>query len=291
LTQRTGPGGIFISYRREESAPQAGRLYDNLSQHFGEERVFMDVDSIGLGLDFVEVVQDALSSCEILLALIGTEWVDITDEQGNRRLDDPNDFRIELETALKRNVRVVPTLLNGAPLPRPAQLPTELHAIVRRQALELDDTTFRTQVRRLIENLERVLPSQARGNVPAPDRTAVVASRQDQHAGESQARESWSGELLERSNMTWLVKLNLSFEEHIVQYRGSILGDPKLEIDGTRVFKGYVKHLADKQFTVSDGDTARILTIDGEWVRRILGKTVSVQVDGSEVLRFNHPED
>src|SRR6266508_306274 len=108
-------GRIFISYRREETAYPAGWLYDRLADRFGGGQAFKDVDSIQLGDDFVEVITSAVGSCDVLLALIGDEWLTITDEDGQRRLDDPNDFvRLEIEAALTRNVRVIPILVDGA---------------------------------------------------------------------------------------------------------------------------------------------------------------------------------
>ena len=109
------PGRIFISYRREETAYPAGWLYDRLADRYGGGQVFKDVDSIQLGDDFVEVITRAVGSCDVLLALIGDRWLTITDQDGRRRLDDPDDFvRLEIEAALTRNVRVIPILVDGA---------------------------------------------------------------------------------------------------------------------------------------------------------------------------------
>ena len=95
------PGRIFISYRRQETAWPAGRLYDVLVEHFPAEQVFKDVDNIEPGDDFVERITAAVASCDVLLALIGPQWLTITDENGQRRLDDPEDYvRLEIETAL-----------------------------------------------------------------------------------------------------------------------------------------------------------------------------------------------
>jgi TIR domain-containing protein len=97
------PGRIFISYRREETAYPAAWLYDRLAARFADDQVFKDVDSIELGDDFVEVITGAVGSCDVLLALIGDRWLTVTDEDGQRRLDDPNDFvRVEIEAALTR---------------------------------------------------------------------------------------------------------------------------------------------------------------------------------------------
>lgn len=113
-------GRIFMSYRREDTAYPAGWLFDRLTSHFGRGQVFKDVDSIELGDDFGEVITTAVGSCDVLLALIGDRWLTITDENGRRRLDNPNDFvRLEIETALTRNVRVIPILVEGPPCPTP----------------------------------------------------------------------------------------------------------------------------------------------------------------------------
>ncbi|HEX5253792.1 MAG TPA: toll/interleukin-1 receptor domain-containing protein, partial [Mycobacterium sp.] len=106
----------------EDSAFPAGWLYDRLRARFGSECVFKDVDSIDPGDDFLRVIEDAVGSCQVLLALIGDHWLDITDPTGHRRLDDPNDFvRLEIEAALRRDVRVIPLLVGRAPLPSSEQ--------------------------------------------------------------------------------------------------------------------------------------------------------------------------
>src|SRR6266498_6105745 len=120
------PGRIFISYRREETAYPAGWLYDRLSDHYGGQ-VFKDVDSIQLGDDFVEAITRAVGSCDVLLALVGDQWLSITDAVGRRRLDDPADFvRVEIEAALTRNVRVIPAPAEVEPASEPVRPPAAL---------------------------------------------------------------------------------------------------------------------------------------------------------------------
>ncbi len=151
-------GRIFISYRREETAYPAGWLYDRLADRFGGGQVFKDVDSIQLGDDFVEVITSAVGSCDVLLALIGDQWLTITDEHGRRRLDDPDDFvRLEIEAALTRNVRVIPILVDGARMPRADELPGSLARLVRLQALELSPARFDFDTGRLLKVLDRTL--------------------------------------------------------------------------------------------------------------------------------------
>ena len=131
-------GRIFISYRRDETAYPAGWLFDRLAQHFEAAQIFKDVDSIELGDDFVEVISRAVGSCDVLLALIGHQWLTMTDVNGRLRIDDPNDFvRLEIQAALTRNVRIIPILVDGAKMPHAEELPAALAGLARRQALEL----------------------------------------------------------------------------------------------------------------------------------------------------------
>jgi hypothetical protein len=148
---------LFISYRREDSSGYAGRLYDRLSGYFGQDRIFMDIDSIEPGDDFVTVIEDAVSSCKALIAVIGRGW--LTDRLGNKRhLDNPYDFvRLEISVALSRNIRVIPVLVQNATIPLPESLPEILRPLVRRQALEISDSRWNYDVNRLISILEREL--------------------------------------------------------------------------------------------------------------------------------------
>ena len=146
---------IFISYRREDSAGHAGRLFDRLRERFGRDRVFLDVVGIQAGVDFVETIDKAVGSCDVLLAVIGREWLSCADKHGRRRLDDPNDFiRAEISAALKRNVRVVPVLVENAEMPPTDELPEELKRLTRRQAVELRDSRWDADVEDLIAVLE-----------------------------------------------------------------------------------------------------------------------------------------
>lgn len=136
--------GIFISYRRDESRHAAGRLADDLAQAFGADAIFRDIEGIDPGVDFTRSLERALGACVVMLVLIGPQWLQIKDAQGRRRLDNAEDWiRQEIATALERNVRVVPVLLEGATVPQPDQLPPDMQALVRRQALEMSDMRWR----------------------------------------------------------------------------------------------------------------------------------------------------
>jgi hypothetical protein len=163
--------GIFISYRHEDSIAYAGRVYDHLTNHFGRSNVFMDVDNIEPGLDFVEVLQQTVSSCDALVVVIGRSWLSATDEDGHRRLDAPDDLvRLEIAAALERKVRVVPVLVGGARMPRSQDLPPALAGLARRNSLELSDLAFHESVKRLIDALERsVAPHPKSASEPVRD--------------------------------------------------------------------------------------------------------------------------
>jgi beta-lactam-binding protein with PASTA domain len=149
--------GVFISYRREDSAGHAGRLFDRLSSHFGKDRVFMDVSDIEPGTDFVEAIDKAVGSCDVLVVVIGKEWLTCTDAAGRRRLENPSDFiRLETVTALRRNVRVIPVLVQGAAMPDADNLPEDLKNLARRQAVEISDTRWDSDVSRLVATLDRL---------------------------------------------------------------------------------------------------------------------------------------
>ena len=147
---------IFISYRRSDSAGYAGRLYDALSARFGEDRVFMDVDQIPIASDFREVIADALARTDLVLVLIGPSWLSIADRDGGRRLDDPGDLvRLEVVEALRRDVRVLPVLVQGAQMPDAEDLPAPLAGLARIQALELSDRRWRSDLEEFVEAVNR----------------------------------------------------------------------------------------------------------------------------------------
>lgn len=129
---------IFISYRREDAAPWAGRICDRLEAAFGANHVFMDVQDIAPGTDFVEAIESRVASCEVLIAVIGPKWLDTL----RARAQDSDYVEHEIQAALRRNVRVVPVLVGGAKLPAERDLPAGLSTLARRQAVELRDSAF-----------------------------------------------------------------------------------------------------------------------------------------------------
>jgi uncharacterized membrane protein YhaH (DUF805 family) len=151
-------GRIFISYRRSDDQSAAGRLYDRLLQHFDREQLFMDVDAIEPGVDFVKSLDEQLANCIAFIAVIGPRWLTARDNDGNPRLDNPTDYvRLEIEAALKRDIRVIPVLVDGASMPRSSDLPSSLQALARRQAVEIAHHRFVADGDDLARNIKRAL--------------------------------------------------------------------------------------------------------------------------------------
>src|SRR5262249_59653454 len=118
---------VLLSYRRDDSGGHAGRVHDRLEREFGRDLLFMDVDAVPLGVNFFKVLGEEVAKCDVLLAVIGSNWLNARDEDGNRRLDNPHDFvRIEIGAALQRNIPVIPILLDVAKLPKPTQRPKHM---------------------------------------------------------------------------------------------------------------------------------------------------------------------
>ena len=152
---------IFISYRREDSSDVTGRIYDRLCQHFGKENVFKDVDSIPLGVDFRKHLGNSVGQCNVLLTIIGRQWM--TGEKGKRRIDDARDFvRIEMEAALKRDIPVVPVLVQGSSIPAVDDLPELLQSLAYRNGIPVrSDPDFHGDMDRLIKGIEGYLRKQS----------------------------------------------------------------------------------------------------------------------------------
>ena len=168
---------IFISYRRSDSQWAASRLYDTLVQTFPHDRLFMDVDSIDPGQDFVAVLEDKIAECDVFLALIGPDWLSETLGDGQRRLDDPEDFvRIEIARALARKETVtIPVLLDGADVPQENDLPAPLQSLARRQFARLSHEGYRTEVTRLVEAIGKALDRTHVPAKPAPETSRKLA--------------------------------------------------------------------------------------------------------------------
>lgn len=166
-------GKVFISYRRDDAAGYARAIYEELTERFPPERVFMDVDAIEPGLPFDEVIRNAVGQCEALLVLIGARWL-APGADGRSRLEDERDFvRLEIAAALTRKIRVIPVLLDGTPMPKEGELPEPLRGLVWRNAIEVSNTRFNADVSRLAEVLARIIGDTLQANTPPGQAQAV----------------------------------------------------------------------------------------------------------------------
>ena len=155
--------GIFINYRRDDAFGVAGRLFDRLAQNFPRSQIFMDVDTMKPGLDFAKQLDEQVARCDVVLAVIGPGWLNATDEKGRRKIDLPRDYvRIELASALKRDIPVIPLLVNGTALPPEDELPDELKSLPHRHALELRHTRFAADSETVVKALGEILPNRSR---------------------------------------------------------------------------------------------------------------------------------
>jgi hypothetical protein len=154
--QSKRPNQIFICYRREDTAGVVGRIYDRLVQRFGKDAIFKDVDSLPLGRDFRRHIDSVVSECCVALVVVGDRWIGAS---GASRLDDPRDYvRIEIESALKRDIPVIPLLVQNAELPADERLPDSLKDFAYRNGMTIGhDPHFHSDVDRLIKHLEDLI--------------------------------------------------------------------------------------------------------------------------------------
>ena len=208
---------IFLNYRREDSSGHAGRLYDDLAERYDESGVFIDIDKIEPGLDFVEAIDRALEGCDVVLALIGKQWLTITDGRGERRIDNPDDYvRLELEAALAHGTRVIPVCVQGSEMPSSADLPDSLKGLARRHAIELSDKRWRYDVESLAAVLDRLahdraeherLESEAaerqlrKREAAEREREALVTAERERLRHEAEERERLEREAAERERL------------------------------------------------------------------------------------------
>ena len=168
---------LFISYRRDDTQAWAGRLCDHIERGLRPEQIFMDID-MDPGVDFVEELEAAVESCDVLLAVIGPRWLKATDEEGRRRLDNEQDWvRLEIATALRRNVRVIPCLVEGTRMPRVAELPEELAGLARRQAFPISHERFNSDAERLIGAIAKIPGRNASAPRSKPAEPAFIPAR------------------------------------------------------------------------------------------------------------------
>ena len=241
--------GVFISYRRDDSPAHAGRLFDRICAEIGEPYVFMDVDSIELGVNFYDAIDNALSRCSVLLVVMGPNWLDTSDATGRRRIDLPQDFvRLEIETALRRGIRVIPVLIDGAAMPRSDQLPSGLSELAFRQAVKVSHAQFRSDCTRLMDAITRMLSrtvpsSAAEAPRAAPSAPGSLPTRQP---------DVWSAALL-NTGAARRFGIQLGAEGHVLDIKNGTLAFI-VSFDGELVKKIYTqKTELDLTFTFGRG--------------------------------------
>ena len=179
---------VFVSYRRDDSKHAAGRLVERLDERF---TLFMDVDRIRPGADFTKVVREAVDQTDVLLAVIGSQWLTLSAANGGRRIDQPDDWVAEeIGTALRRGTPVIPVLLDGAPMPTRGELPQALVDLANRQAMKITHESFAPDCTRLILTIEDIVRELLAAN--------YARGVQQLEAGEWTAAEATFGALLDR---------------------------------------------------------------------------------------------
>lgn len=152
---------VFISYRRTDSKDIVGRIYDRLIEKFGSQSVFKDVNTIPLGSDFRQVIDEAVKNCHVQLVVIGREWLTVTESDGSRRLDNPRDYvRLEIESALERRIPVIPVWVRGAKMPSAQDLPLAIRNLAYCNGINVrSDPDFHPDMDRLIKAIESLMPN------------------------------------------------------------------------------------------------------------------------------------
>jgi TRAP-type mannitol/chloroaromatic compound transport system substrate-binding protein len=169
-------GKIFISYRREDARADARSIFQRLEHSFGAQQLFMDVDSIPTGSDFRRLLDQHLKQCQVMLVVIGPKWLDCVDEDGQRRLHDPSDFvRLEVATALRHKIAVIPVLVDGARPPKRKELPHDLQPLVDRQAASVRHETFARDLDVLEQDIQAIFKHRTR-RLRAGAGTAAIAT-------------------------------------------------------------------------------------------------------------------
>jgi hypothetical protein len=150
---------IFINYRRDDTSGYSGRIHERLASTFGSGSVFMDLDDIRPGFDFVRAIDESLAKCDAMIVLIGKRWLEARDASGRKRIDSPEDFvHLEIAKALQRNIRVIPVLVNNAAMPSAKDLPASLAQLANLQAMELSDERWDYDLGQLIGAIRGATP-------------------------------------------------------------------------------------------------------------------------------------
>jgi hypothetical protein len=228
---------LFISYRRDDSAAVAGRIFDRLQAHFGRSSVFMDVDSIPYGTDFRKYLTDAVAQCDVLLAIIGGDWLK-AGADGRRRIEEPTDFvRIEIKAALDLGIRVVPILLGRTMMPLEEHLPQDLKDFAYLHAAQVDpDKDFHLYMDRIVKKLDQLLAQ------PRTPVSPAAASKSTAPTGESPASTS-----APTPDLDALVKsVQVVQGYHSFDNRGQVFAKLKIALGSVRAAFDYLESLLNR---------------------------------------------
>jgi len=249
--------GIFISYRRADTTEISRELYDRLTARLGTDRVFRDLDAIPAGADFEQRIRAALRTCKAMIVLIGPHWLDIKDEAGKRRLDEPDDFvRIEVTSALQRNLKVFPVLVSGAKMPNPDQLPGPLVRLARCNALEIREGSHHGQdLDRVVETVARIPDIVPPLAISAMRREMDQALADELVAVEKKTRSRYSGYNAENGELIGIVE-----GMHLYRFTLNDLWEPQedtplqVKLSGNRNIPATIVTVSSSQITISVGD-------------------------------------
>lgn len=231
---------IFISYRREDGAAFAGRLFDRLAESFGDRRIFMDVDDIQPGHDFVEAIDKAIAECGVLLVVVGKSWL--------RGCDGEDFVEREIRAALHRGLQIIPILIAGASMPAAADLPTDLSPFTRKNAIVIRDSHFHDDVAVLLGILERKLPRYPNGKRGWTWAAALTAALLIVLAGIYWYRSpgfdpaslvgDWRGEVVTSQGYRYAVDFHFVFDGALtgtVRYPTGLAVIGAADVDGSRI--------------------------------------------------------
>jgi hypothetical protein len=198
-------GQIFISYRRDDAPHAAARIFAYLEKHFPDCRLFMDIDNLGAGENFVQTIKESVNSCDVLIAVIGSKWVNAIDKQGNRRIDNPQDWvRLEVAAALKRGIRVIPVLVDEALLLRETELPSDLQLLAQLHAVPVSYGRFSADLEPVASAIKRVFEKAGAERLDAERRERDEKERLEAEARQKEEKERLKAEQRERENQRLL---------------------------------------------------------------------------------------
>lgn len=243
-------GGIFICYRRDDNRHAAGRLHDSLRRRFSSDQIFLDVDNIDLGSSFREVIRDRIAASDAILVVIGPDWLDSRDPDGQRRLDDPEDLvRLEIEAGLQRGILVIPVLIDGAAMPQAVDLPISLRPLASKNGITISHASFQRDSEHLNGALLRVLrPKNARTRAkPSTTRGRTGTKRKD--VGDDGANE-WNAEFHTLHPKYFSIRFWRPKESHRLELRSTSSLVDKVYLDGNVLYQYWMTGRKEVDFQV-----------------------------------------